>query len=360
MESLFNRIRKIFKGKYSFLHSFFQDEKRYTGWFVNGAVLWDKFPAVEKDEAGFIGDVPIYFYAENVKREEIENEEALKKILVNRTRKDLKGYYFKHIFDFISYQSEILQRDLIACGEYASPIPRGVVLLGRKEKVFIEQGANVYPGAVLDSREGNIYISEGTTVMPLSVIQGPCFIGEDVLVDSAKLRPGNSIFNGCKVAGEIEESIFLQYVNKHHEGFIGHSYVGSFVNFGAMTTNSDLKNNYSSVRLFLNNQTVDSGIMKLGAFVGDHTKFGIGSLLNSGSVIGIGCGLYPEKGGLYPKYVPSFAWGSGYPFKKYQWETFVENTNKIMSRRNKTLSKGELGILNYIYDQLKEKSYEKF
>jgi UDP-N-acetylglucosamine diphosphorylase/glucosamine-1-phosphate N-acetyltransferase len=285
--------------------------------------------------------------------------EKLRNSFSGRKKKEVDAVYLKYIFDFIKHQPGILKKDLQGLFPVEeNPVLREITVLGKREMIFIHPHAKVHPGIVLDTRQGPVYIGEGAEVVPPGIVQGPCFIGKNVLVDGAKLRPGNSFFEGCKVSGEVEESVFLEYVNKHHDGFIGHSYIGSFVNFGAMSTNSDLKNNYSPVKLRLNGEWVDSGSIKLGAFVGDHTKFSIGSLLNTGSVIGTGCNLY-QQGGMYPKFVPSFSWGGNYPFARYRWKEFEENTRKIMKRRNREPSGGELAIFQELYARMEDEIYEK-
>lgn len=302
-----------------------------------------------------MNDFPIFFYAENLDKSILKDSEKLNAFLKNRKRKEADLIYLRSIDDFIFYQKTVLEKD-IAELTTEDKLDDKIVKL-KNEPVFIEKGAAVFPSVYLDSRNGSIYIKKGVQILPFSVIQGPCFIDEHVLIDTARIRPGCSIFKGCKIAGEIEESVFLENTNKHHDGFIGHSYVGTFVNFGAMSTNSDLKNNYSSVKLFQNKKWQDTNKMKVGAFIGDHSKLGIGSLINTGTIIGVGANLYFEKG-LYPKYIPSFAWGSAYPFQKYRWNEFSTNTKKIMARRNKELTVENENILKSLYDNIKDTDYE--
>lgn len=368
--TLMERVRKVFKGRYQFIHSFpelplgaeSQSEKKMSGWFINGAVLWKKFPVVHKDEFGEIDGVPVFFYAENLSREDLKHPERLNEFLVKRKRISLneKGSYLKYIYQFIQLQAEVLLNDLKQISKDntdKTKLPEDVIVLGNERDLLIEEGAELSPASVFDVRKGPVYISSGAKVSPLSHVQGPCYIGPDVLVDNAKIRGGSSFFEGCRLSGEIEESIFLEYVNKHHDGFIGHSFVGSFVNFGAMSTNSDLKNNYSPIKLFLNQEWVDTQEIKLGAFIGDHSKLGIGSLINTGTIIGLGVNMF-FSGNMYPKAVPSFAWGGKYPFQKYRLSEFLENTDKIMKRRNRNLSQGEAEVIKWLYQSIQEQNYE--
>ncbi len=220
--------------------------------------------------------------------------------------------------------------------------------LVNEEDVYIGHDAEILPGAVLDASSGPIYLESNVRIEPHAAIVGPCFIGAGTTVLAGKIS-SSSIGHTCRVGGEVEASIFQSYVNKYHAGFIGHSYVGSWVNFGAMTTNSDLKNNYSNIKLTVNGQVVDSGSMKVGSFIGDHTKFGIGTLLTTGITIGVSCNLF---GGslISDREVPSFSWGRTGGYDRYQFDKAVETASKACLRRNVTLSDEEATVLKAVFD----------
>ena len=205
-------------------------------------------------------------------------------------------------------------------------IHKGVDLLN-PEAIHIGAGVEVLPGSLIDANHGPVFIGDNTRVESQVAINGPCYIGHT-----------------SRVGGEVEESIFHSYVNKYHAGFIGHSYVGSWVNFGAMTTNSDLKNNYSNIRVTINGEPVDSGSIKVGSFIGDHTKFGIGTLLNTGINIGVSCNLF---GGslIVDNEVPSFSWGNSAGYQPYRFDKAIETIRRSTARRNVTLSSSEEGLL---------------
>ena len=140
---------------------------------------------------------------------------------------------------------------------------------------------------VIDAEHGPVYIDEGAEIHPFTRIEGPCYVGKKSILLGAKCREGNSIGPMCRVGGEVEESIIHGYSNKYHDGFLGHAYVGEWVNLGALTTNSDLKNDYSSVSVMLDGHTpIDTGSTKVGSLIGDHTKTSIGTLLNTGAYVG--------------------------------------------------------------------------
>ena len=145
----------------------------------------------------------------------------------------------------------------------------------------------------------------------------------------------------------MEESIFQAYGNKYHAVFVGHSYVGQWVNFGAMTTNSDLKNNYSTIRVSVNGESIDTGSIKVGSLIGDHTKFGIGTLLNTGISVGVCCNIF---GGslVADKEVPSFRWGTTGDWTDYRCDKAVETAQRTTERRSVTLSDREIAVLRGI------------
>ena len=153
----------------------------------------------------------------------------------------------------------------------------------------------------------------------------------------------SSIGPVCKVRGEIDTSVLVGYCNKAHDGYLGHALLGRWVNLGALTTNSDLKNNYSSVRLRLGTDEIDSGLIKVGAFLGDHVKTGIGTLLNTGAVVGAGSNLF--GGRMPPKYVPPFSWGEGDQLEEYRVDKFLATAEIAMRRRGVELSEGMRHVL---------------
>ena len=179
---------------------------------------------------------------------------------------------------------------------------------GSERDIYVARGAVVHPLVVMDAEHGPIYIDEGAEIHPFTRIEGPCYIGKKSILLGAKCREGNSIGPMCRVGGEVEESIIHGYSNKYHDGFLGHAYVGEWVNLGALTTNSDLKNDYSNVGVSLDGgKAIDTHSTKVGALIGDHTKTSIGTLFNTGAYVGAMC-LIAGTGKPLPKFIPSFAW----------------------------------------------------
>ena len=217
---------------------------------------------------------------------------------------------WNYAWDLVLANPQEIVRDFAAAGrsgvEGTIEEPRAV--RGSLRDVYVAPGAVVHPMVVIDAEHGPVYLDEGAVVHPFSRIEGPCYVGPKSVLLGAKCREGNSIGPVCRVGGEIEESIIQGYSNKYHDGFLGHAYLGEWVNLGALTTNSDLKNDYSSVSVVLDGQrAIDTGSTKVGSLIGDHTKTSIGTLLNTGACVGAMCMLL-TNGRLLPKFIPSFCW----------------------------------------------------
>lgn len=208
---------------------------------------------------------------------------------------------------------------------------QGVYLLNR-EAIHIGPSAKVLPCVVLDAEEGPIYIGANAKISPHVSVRGPCYIGDDTLIQAGSaVREGTSIGPVCKVGGEVEGSIIHSYSNKQHEGFLGHSYLGQWINIGADAVNSDLKNTYGKVRVPINGVEVDTGETFVGLTVGDHSKCGINSSFATGSVVGFSANLFMSA--HIPKFVPSFAWYTDRTRERYDAHRSLEVAKKVMARR---------------------------
>jgi UDP-N-acetylglucosamine diphosphorylase/glucosamine-1-phosphate N-acetyltransferase len=228
----------------------------------------------------------------------------------------------------------------------------GVHLVKRKN-IVLERGAVVKPGVVLDAEDGPIYIGKGANIFPNATIIGPAYIGENTLVKTgAKIYEGTSIGEYSKVGGEVEESIIHSYSNKQHDGFLGHSYLGMWVNLGADTNNSDLKNNYSSVAVEIDGQKVDSGSLFAGLFMGDHSKSGINSMFNTGTVVGVCCNIFGTD--FPPKYVPSFSWGGSKSLTTYDFGRCMKVAEKAMERRKRVLTPAGRKLMERVFELTRE------
>ena len=254
----------------------------------------------------------------------------------------------KHNGDQLRSDYELLKRRRRKKNPNTAKHP-GVYILNSKN-VFIGDGTVIKPGVVIDAEEGPVYIGKNVHVMSFSTIIGPAYIGDGSIVKvGAKIYHNCSIGPVCKVGGEIEETILHSYSNKQHDGFLGHSYLGAWVNCGAGTVTSDLKNNYSSVKVYVNGEPVDSGMQFVGVTIGDHSKTAINSTFNTGTVIGVSSNVFGT--GFPPKYVPSFSWGAaGETFTTYNIEKALNVAGKVMIRRDIKLSEQEEKLFRKIFD----------
>jgi UDP-N-acetylglucosamine diphosphorylase/glucosamine-1-phosphate N-acetyltransferase len=223
-----------------------------------------------------------------------------------------------------------------------------LVAVYEPERVTVEPRARVDAYAVLDAREGPIHIGTDAIVRPHTIVVGPCAVGAGThLLGGAVGR--STVGPGCRIAGEVDECVWQGWGNKRHHGFIGHSLVGEWANLGALTTTSDLKNNYGTVRVQGARGEVDSGLIKLGSLIGGGVKTGIGTLLPTGAMVGTGSHLF--GGGRYaPKRLPAFSWWDGERVAEYQLDKFLATARVAMSRRGRELTVADESALRGLFD----------
>lgn len=224
-------------------------------------------------------------------------------------------------------------------------------LVGPREQLFIGQGAEVDPFVVLDTRHGPIWIESGAKLQAFTRIEGPAYVGRETQTFRANIREGTTIGPVCRVGGEVEESILHGFANKYHDGFLGHSYVCPWVNLGALTTNSDLKNDYSDVSVPLVGERVLSESNKVGCFIGDHTKTAIGSFFNTGSSIGVMSMVLPA-GELQPKFVPSYSrvWHGQIEELPNGIDSAMKTARIAMDRRKQELTPAMQKLLQHTFE----------
>ncbi len=223
-----------------------------------------------------------------------------------------------------------------------------------KGAISIGDNVRISPSVVIDAEEGPVIIGNNVKIMPQATILGPCFIGDDTVIKvGAKIYEDTSIGEVCKVGGEIEATIIHAYSNKQHDGFLGHSYICEWVNLGADTNNSDLKNTYGDISVLIRDNEIDTGKMFLGLLCGDHSKSAINTSFNTGTVAGI-CGIFVHEGFL-AKNIPSFAWTGRKNSPIYKLEKALEVAAKVMSRRNKQLLTEEIELMKMEYEKISSK-----
>jgi len=266
-------------------------------------------------------------------------------------RADFGGPWFEFIWDVMLTSPEEIARDFQAAGRTGihGRMHESAVVFGPRERLYVAPGAEIHPFVCIDTRHGPVTIAEDCEVHPFTRIEGPCYVGRGTLLLGAKVREGCSIGPMCRVGGEVEESIIHGYSNKYHDGFLGHAYVGEWVNLGALTTNSDLKNDYTTVSVPLNGRPVDTGSTKVGSFIGDHVKTSIGTLLNTGTIIGT-MAVLVATGAPLPKYIPPFAWFlNGVVTKGFGLTQLLATARTAMSRRKVEMTAEDETLLRHVF-----------
>jgi UDP-N-acetylglucosamine diphosphorylase/glucosamine-1-phosphate N-acetyltransferase len=241
----------------------------------------------------------------------------------------IAGRWINEVWDFIASLPEQLAEDIPRRAKALDATELTDATVVGNAGVFVEEGARVGPHVVLDASAGPILIRKGAVVAPFTHLVGPIAVGRDSQILGDRVA-SSSIGDHCKVRGEISNSIVIGHSNKSHAGFLGHSYLGRWVNLGALTTTSNMKNTYGPVQLWTPSGVRTTGQQFLGTLFGDHAKTGIGTMLSTGTVIGAGANVY---GANPPKVVPPFAWGSAEPYDTYDITRFLTVAERAMARR---------------------------
>jgi len=350
----------------------------FTTTTITEEYLEEKFPMVEMEQnvminASFLPNKTLVELIKNLKENEaiFKNDEIIA-FFTSDTQEEVNFDTYKQIeFDFeiiqikntwelFTYNSSALKDDfeLITEGRVSQPIPEGVQYLN-KENIFIEEGAEVLLSTVLNASKGPIYIGKNTLVMEGSLIRGPFAMGEhSVLKMGTKVYGATTLGPKCKIGGEVNNSILFGYSSKGHEGYLGNSVIGEWCNLGADTNNSNLKNNYSEVRLW-NYETENfakTGLQFCGLIMGDHSKCAINTMFNTGTVIGVSANIY---GSNFPRnFIPSFSWGGAAGFTVYNINKAKETANLVMQRKNEEFDRVEQQILEQVFEL--SKKYRNF
>jgi UDP-N-acetylglucosamine diphosphorylase/glucosamine-1-phosphate N-acetyltransferase len=260
---------------------------------------------------------------------------------------------WNYIWELVQANGKCIAGDFAAQGRSGieGTVEEPSALRGSRKDVFIAPGALVHPMVVIDAANGPVVIDEGAEIQPFTRIEGPCYIGKKTILLGAKCREGNTIGPMCRVGGEVEESIIQGYSNKYHDGFLGHAYVGEWVNLGALTTNSDLKSDYSNVTVVMDGRTsIDTGSTKVGAMIGDHARTSIGTLFNTGAYVGA-MSLIVATGRPLPKFIPSFAWFlDGAPAEGSYKDRLLGAAKIAMTRRKCVWTPDEQAMWEAIFD----------
>jgi UDP-N-acetylglucosamine diphosphorylase/glucosamine-1-phosphate N-acetyltransferase len=260
--------------------------------------------------------------------------------------REIKATVLSHFWELIHHNPAAIVADFKAAGKagIVGTFSDHATVWGSKDQVYVAPTAEVQPFVCIDTTHGPVTIDEGAVINPHTRIEGPGYVGPKTMIVGGKIREGCSIGPVCRVGGEVEESIIHGYSNKYHDGFLGHAYVCEWVNLGALTTNSDLKNDYGAVDVHLKGELVNTGDTKIGSFIGDHTKTSIGTILNTGTVVGVMCNVV-TGGGMTPKFIPSFTMFLDNKMYNIPFKKTIETARVAMSRRKRELAEAEVALL---------------
>ncbi len=335
--------------------------------------LSDKYPMVEMEENIMINAsyLPNLELVEMIKRlqdnQAIFNDEDVIAFFSKDTQEEVDFETYEAIefkddvlkientWDIFSKNGEAIQEDfnLITNGRVSKPIPSSNNVIAA-ENIFVEEGAKL-EFVTLNASSGPIYIGKNTEIMEGSLIRGPLALCEGAGIKlGAKIYGPTTIGPHSKVGGEVNNSVIFAYSNKGHDGFLGNSVLGEWCNLGADTNNSNLKNNYAEVRLwdYQTESFARTGLQFCGLMMGDHSKCGINTMFNTGTVVGVSANIF---GSGFPRnFVPSFSWGGNGGFTTYLTKKAFEVAEVVMSRRNIEFSDQDKAILEHVFEETKK------
>ncbi len=327
---------------------------------INGRWLFFDSPVQLEggEEAVYSAETNELLYA-RLKKETVRKicarpfEEILRHAVNNLDRKTLSGQILlQYPWDIIEKNPAAIKDDFrrgpgrgIRCG-----FPSQSALTGDEKNVFVHKSVQIHPCVAIDSSSGPVTIEENAVIYPNTWIRGPAFIGKETQIFGAKIRGGVSAGPVCRLGGEIEETIIHGYSNKYHDGFLGHSYLGEFINLGAGTITSDLRVDYGETDFYIKGKFRPTGRSKVGAFIGDHAKTGVTSVINTASSIGV-LSVVLGVESVIPRFIPSCSWYMKRKMTKgFGFEKLLEATDTQMRRRNRHLTACDIKMLNIVYE----------
>ncbi len=318
---------------------------------INGSVFPTKILAgeiesLETGEALFSGNIPI---AARAKKEDAEKFDLNRFKAVN-TKQEVK--YLSALWQIFTFNAHAIKEDfdLITEGKKSQPLSETNFVIGDKNLIFLEEGAKV-EYAFLNTADGPIYIGKDAEIMEGSKIRGPFALCEHSIIKmDAKIYSGTTIGPWSKAGGEINNSVIFGFSNKAHDGFLGNSVVGEWCNLGADTNVSNLKNTYDHVKLwsYTEGRFVSTGEQFCGLMLADHSKTGINTMFNTGTVVGVNANIFGD--GYQRNYIPSFSWGGAQGYKKYNLQKAFQVAEAVFKRRNKIFDETEKEILTHLYN----------
>lgn len=290
--------------------------------------------------------------AKRIKELSLAKSEIIEtKIFNNLPASEIDVPVENYLWDLIYLNGKEIQNDfkIYTKGKSSAKKKYPGVNFVNKKNIFIGKDVDINPGVVLDASTGPIYIEKNVTIFPNAVIQGPFYLGESSRIKScATIYPNVSIGKVCKAGGEVEDTIIHPFTNKQHSGFLGHSFLGSWINIGADTNNSDLQNNYGPITVQVNGKRINSGKQFVGLMMGDHSKTAINTMFNTGTVVGFSSNVFGA--GFPPKYIPSFGWGGSESMQEYKLTKAIETAKAVFARRDKNFTNDDAKLFETIFN----------
>jgi len=319
--------------------------------FLPSASLTDEIKKMQQQEVlTFNGNTVAALLSKEESLKQVNNNTFSKKGFKEKKIHDL--IHLEHLWDLLTLNAYEIEKDIPLSGldsvEANSQVLPSVHNSGN---TFIGKGVEIEPGVHIFAEDGPVVVMEGANLEAGSIIRGPVVIGENATVKmNTRIYGGTTIGPVCKVAGEISNCIFHSYSNKAHDGFTGNSIFGQWVNLGADTNTSNLKNNYSMVRLtdWNSRKETDTGRQFLGTIMADHSKTSINTMLNTGTICGVSSNIFME--GFPPKYIPSFSWVGSENFGEYNFQKAIEAMRAMMRRRDIEVSEGYEKMMHHIFE----------
>ncbi len=267
-------------------------------------------------------------------------------------QRGVSGAMLDYLWDLVDHNGTALIHDggWFRAAHAVRPLPAQVAVAGPAEMLIVAEDATIEPFVYADTRGGPVLIDRGAIVHAFTRLEGPCYVGRDSWIVGGKLRAGSSIGPCCRIGGEVEASIVQGFSNKYHDGFLGHSYLGEWVNLAAATQTSDLRNDYDMIRVNVNGQRIATGKTKIGSYIGDHSKTGLSALLNTGSTIGAFANVLPS-GTFPPQVMPSFCQVQQGDLREvWDLRKVFATAARVMQRRGKTLTETHRDFYDHLFE----------
>jgi UDP-N-acetylglucosamine diphosphorylase/glucosamine-1-phosphate N-acetyltransferase len=311
-----------------------------------------------RHESAWIGETAVACWVgaeESSQWSHLPMTDLVDRIAGTRTRVEASGTLVRRPWDLVDRNAEQLRRDYQNAGPKRPYRPRhGVEVLGATSLLSVSAGADIEPFVVIDVRNGPVSIDAGAQIRAFTRLEGPCHIGRETQVFRGQISAGSTIGPVCRIGGEVENSIVHGWANKYHDGFLGHSYICPWVNIGAQSGTSDLKFDYSPVRVPLSGEMIETGRSKVGSFIGDHTKTAVNSLFDTGTSVGVMSLVLPD-GDLIPRHIPSFArYWRGELSECPDPETLLQIARTAMSRRGRDFTAAQEMLFRVLFDRTSE------